>query len=77
MFPIGVGADTAWLEREKADQHRSDGSTSTTATLHTDYGFLGTKMSDRFDKDSLPFVVVKDGPPPQGTRWLDSHAMQS
>ncbi|CAK0843308.1 unnamed protein product, partial [Prorocentrum cordatum] len=50
----------------------------TLATLHTDYGFLGKKTEvETLEKETIPFVVVKDGPPPMGARWLDSHAVQS
>ena len=29
------------------------------------------------DAENIPFIVVKDGHPPAGTRWVDSHGLQS
>jgi hypothetical protein len=63
----------------KADAHRSSGTASSTVpTVHMDYGFLGQKLTvERLERDTIPFVVVKDGPPPLGSRWVDSHVVQS
>jgi len=46
--------------------------------IHADCGFLGEKVEvDLIDERNIPFIVVKDGPPPTGTRWVGSHAEQS
>ena len=65
----------------KADSHRSDPDAAEdrqVPSIHIDYAFLGEKEScEVMDRGTLPYAVVKDGPPPSGTRWVDSHVVQS
>ena len=64
--------------RGKADQHRTSEANGQVPALHTDYGFLGEKPEvEKIESGTVPFVVIKDGPPPAGTRWLGAHAVQS
>ena len=64
--------------RGKADQHRTSEVNGQIPVIHTDYGFLGEKRDvEQVENSTIPFVIVKDGPPPAGTRWVDSHAVQS
>ena len=64
--------------RGKADQHRRVEERPRKLMIHADYGFLGEKAEvDLIDERNIPFIVVKDGPPPTGTRWVGSHAEQS
>ena len=59
--------------RGKADQHRTSEANGQVPTLHTDYGFLGEKRDvEQIESSTIPFIIVKDGPPPAGTRWVDS-----
>ncbi|CAK0897778.1 unnamed protein product, partial [Prorocentrum cordatum] len=64
--------------RGKADQHRASEAAGQTPTLRADYGFLCEKHEvEKIESSTIPFIVVKDGPPPTGARWLDAHAAQS
>ena len=64
--------------RGKSDQHRASETDGQVPVLHADYGFLGEKPDvERIESKTVPFIIVKDGPPPAGTRWVDAHAVQS
>ena len=64
--------------RGRANQHRQTTERHRVPSIHADYGFLGEQTDgDQLDSKNIPYIVIKDGPPPAGTRWIDSHGLQS
>ncbi|CAK0909302.1 unnamed protein product, partial [Prorocentrum cordatum] len=63
--------------RGKADQRRASETDGQIPVLRTDCGFLGEKSDvEKIESKTVPCIIVKDGPPPAGARWVGARAVQ-